>query len=250
MKAFVLSILASLVFLSFIGMLFPSERRERRRPEHFNPPPPVITNCPEDNPVIDSDDPNEKYRYVDLSFPPADFKNRSYGQYRFSYGKKIELNLNNGELEYDFGTKLSRGWFFLKDLLYTDVTGDGVADALIWLNHVECGVSCDGGRALFFIYTARNGEWKEIWRYETGSMADGCGLKSLTVLNKQLVLQMFGRCAQPETFGSYAERFVASYTTISQFRFNGSRFVKRETDFVSVPAKNVKNFESEIHILE
>jgi hypothetical protein len=249
MKAFVLSILSSVIFLVLIGLLFHSEKREL--PRAYVYPPTVITDCPKVNSAPAKPfDPNEKFRYVDLSFPQSDFKNRSYGQYRFSSGKTIDLKVTNGELEYDFEPQGSRGWFFLKDILFTDVTGDGTADVLIWLVHVECGLSCDGGRALFYIYTIRDEAWKEIWKYETGSYGYGCGLKSLTVLNKQLVLQMFGRCAEPENVDSEAEKFVATYSTISQFRFNGSRFVKRENEFVSVPKTEVMNFNAKIHIVE
>lgn len=251
MKAFVLSILSSLVFLSLIGLLFGSDKREVERMYIYSPP--VAADCPKFTPPPPPPpfDPNDKFRYFDAKLPTASdfFKNRSYGQYKYSWGQTIDLKLTNGEFEYDFGPEGARGWFFLKDLLYTDVTGDGIAEALVWLVHVECGASCDGGRSMFYLFTARNEKWHEIWKYETGSYGYGCGLKSLTVLNKQLVLQMFGRCAQPD-LETGSEKFVSTHTTITQFRYNGSRFVQREMEILPSPAREVKNFDAEIHIVE
>ena len=246
MKAFVLSILSSLVFLFFIGIVFHSETRETRK---YVYPTTIIKDCPQVNPPAPvQSDPNEKYRYVDLSFPTNDFKNRNYGQYKLTSGKMLSLKVTNGEFEYDLGTTDEQGWFFLKDVLFTDVTGDGNADAVVYFSHVECGGSCDGGRALFFIYTIRGDEWKEIWQYETGSLGYGCGLKSLTVLNKQLVLQMFGRCSQPKE--TEKQKFMVTDTTLANFSFNGTRFVKTDSVVIPAPAREVKNFDAKIHIID
>jgi hypothetical protein len=247
MKAFVLSILTSLVFLSIIGLLSNSEKRDRPR----YPPQTILADCPKVTKVKEPLDPNEKFRYVDGLFSHVDFKNRSYGQYRYSSGEKFDLIVRDGEFEYDFGPQEARGWFFLKDTFFTDVTGDGKPDAIVWFAHVECGVSCDGGRALFYVYSAAGDELKEIWRYETGAYSDGCGLKSLTIMNKQLVMQMFGRCSPPEKMTSEGVgKFMVSDTTILNFRFNGSRFVERSSEFLSAPTREVKNYNAEIHIVE
>lgn len=250
MKAFVLSILTSLVFLSLIGLFSNSENRKRPRIQYI-PPQTTLGDCPKVTTVKEPLDPNDKYRYVDGYFSLVDFKNRSYGQYRFESGEKFDLTLRNGEYEYDLGPGKGRGWVFLKDVFFTDITGDGKLDAIVWFAHVECEVSCDGGRALFYAYSAARDELKEIWRYETGPYAYGCGLKSLTVMNKQLVMQMFGRCSPPEWVTSGGrDKFKISDTTILNFRFNGSRFVEGNSEFVSTRVREVKNYDATIHIID
>jgi hypothetical protein len=50
-------------------------------------------------------------------FHGIDFKNRSY-PYRFSWGKTINVPLNNGRYEYDISN--DRGWFDLAHVYVTD----------------------------------------------------------------------------------------------------------------------------------
>jgi hypothetical protein len=122
---------------------------------------------------------------------------------------------------------------------------------LLWLWHVGCGVSCDGGNALLFVYRAHRGSLKEIWRFETGSYAYGCGLKSLTIMRKQITVQMFGKCLKPRSGYSGPGKFMVGNTTLSSFRFSGGRFVKRETEFFYAPIRDVKNFDdAQIHIID
>src|SRR5437660_6577429 len=82
-------------------------------------------------------------------FHGIDFKNRSY-PYRFSWGKRVHIPLKNGRYEYDF--RIERGWFDVSHVYVTDLTNDGHSEAIIMIWHVACGVSCDGGSALFYIY--------------------------------------------------------------------------------------------------
>src|SRR5215470_1080503 len=118
-------------------------------------------------------------------FYNVDFWNFSYGPYILRDGKKIQLTLLNSKLEPD-----SSNVFSLKDVYYRDVTGDGDAEAIAWLTHVECAGSCDGGSNLFYIFTVKDGKPKPIWEYETGSYANGCGLKSLTISGPHMVMEL------------------------------------------------------------
>ena len=113
------------------------------------------------------EDINKKYRIAPEAFAHIDFENHSYGSYRLPSGKKIDLHLKDGKLEYDY-QDADTGWIEFNDVYYADVTGDGVPEALVILSHVECGVSCDGGSALFYIYSARKHRLYRIWKYETG----------------------------------------------------------------------------------
>ena len=166
------------------------------------PPKPKISSVPVATPQPSIEepkrqiDPNDQFRRVPALWASIDFEHHSYGPYRFYGGRKINLTLKNGEYEYDFYE--SQGWFSLRDVYYVDITGDQIPEAFVNLSHVECGVSCDGGADLFFIYSKNaEGKLKELFQYETGTYAYGCGLKSLTLEGGEVQIELFGRCPEP-----------------------------------------------------
>ena len=188
-KALLFAFLFSALFIVLLGVSVPA-KRTRKLPLTIVNAPPVT------KPFVPSsasyEDPLEKFRLVPANFREVDFKNFSYGVYVPSKGKPVKLTLTEGAMWDD--TSL----FDLQDVYYKDVTGDGSAEAIVRLLHLRCNGSCDGGADLFYIYTTRNGTFKNIWQYETGSFADGCVLKSFTLGNKQMVLELFGSCAPSE----------------------------------------------------
>jgi hypothetical protein len=190
---------------------------------------------------------NENFRIVPEKFKYVDFKNLSY-RYRLLYGRRIGVTLKDGEYEYDF--RDDRGWFNLSDVYYADVTSDGNPEAIVMLWHVSCGVSCDGGAALFYVYTARMNKLKMVWQYETGSLAYGCGLKSFAVKNRNVIIELFGRCSDPRKEFPGRGKFQVEDTTRSIFRFNGRHFVEGKREFISAPERSVLNYKSEIRINE
>ncbi|HEX7330497.1 MAG TPA: hypothetical protein VF290_03305 [Pyrinomonadaceae bacterium] len=246
MKATLLSFVSLLVSLCLFALLF--------RPE---PPTnqPLPTNCPAPTPaalpqaVVKNEpaDPNEKFRIVPSNFAHVDFSNRSYGLYRTFSKVNISLNLINGDYDYSDGD--GGQWFRLKDVYFTDVTGDERPEAIVLLTHVQCGVSCDGGSTLILVYKT-HGSVEEIWRFETGSNADGCGLRSLTIMRKQITVEMFGKCPNPQLGYSGPGKFLVGHTTVSNFRLSGGRFVKRETEVFFAPVRDVKNYQPQIHIID
>lgn len=186
----------------------------------------------------------EEFREVPEHFKNVDFKNYSYGPYALPNGGTLDLTLYNGELT----LPLNPGWFSFRDVYYKDVTGDGKAEAIVRLSHVECGVSCDGGTNLFYIYAVQNGRLKRIWEYETGSYAYGCGLKTFIVADKQLVLQLFGHCPKQGTDYPGPSKFVVEDFTYILFEFNGRRFVRNAIEFFPTPPTNVMNYQPTIRI--
>ena len=178
----------------------------------------------------------------------VDFKNRSYGLYRISSKNTISINLIDGNYEYSDGD--GGEWFSLKDVYFTDVTGDESPEAIVFLWHVRCGGSCDGGNALLLVYETYGGSLKEIWRFESGSYAYGCGLKSLTVMKRQFTVRMFGKCSNPQSAYSDSGKFMHYDTTLSNFRLVRGNFVKKETEFFSAPLTDVKNYKPQIHIID
>ena len=247
MKATLFSFMSLLVSLCFFVLLFPPEQSANH---------PLAANCPSPTPIslpqapvkTEPADPNEKFRIVPSNFAHVDFSNRSYGLYRTFSKVNISLNLINGDYDYSNGD--GGQWFRLQDVYFTDVTGDDSPEAIVSLWHVQCGASCDGGSALFLVYRTHGESLKEIWRFETGSDADGCGLKSLTIMRNQFTVQMFGKCPNPQTGYSGLGKFLVGDTTLSNFRLSGGRFVKRETEIFFAPVRDVKNYQAQIHIIE
>jgi hypothetical protein len=187
---------------------------------------------------------NESYRVVPDDFKTVDFNNFLYGVYASPKGKELDLTLYGGVLELPDDL----GRFELEDVYYKDVTGDQRPDAIVRLSHVQCGGSCDGGSDLLYVYTFSDGKLKNAWQYETGSYAYGCGLKTLSLGNKQLVLQLFGRCPKQATEYPGTAKFVSEDLTFKVFEFDGRRFVTKTIEYIPEPAQNVKNYKPEIRI--
>jgi hypothetical protein len=244
MKATLFSFVSLLVSLCFFALLFRPGDRSRQT----NVPSPTPIDSPQVQVETKPEDPNEKFRIIPANFKDVDFENRDYGSYGNSSEDPISLNLVDGDYEYSEGDVGES--FNLVDVYFSDVTGDESPEAILVLWHVQCGVSCDGGSALFLVYRIDSGSLKEIWRFETGSYEYGCGLKSLTVMKKQITVQMFGKCSKPRLGYSGPGKFLVGNTTLSNFRFSRGRFVKSETEFFYAPIKDVKNFDAPIHIID
>lgn len=241
LPALLVSLLFSLVFLATFALGY--------EPVRPYAPPVHIACSPSPAPLVHVDalrpeDPNEKFRVVPENFPHVDFSNWRYGRYHF-WRSKLNLTLKDGVREYQF--KEGGGeTFWLEDVFYTDVTGDDKPEAIVMMWHVQCGASCDGGSALFYIYENHESGLRRIWEYETGAMAYGCGLKSLTVSNKQIVLEMFGQCWQPASSFEVSGKFLVRDLTRSVFHFNSGRFVKRLTEVTATPATGLRNYTPQI----
>lgn len=185
--------------------------------------------------------------HVADQFHGIDFSNRSL-PYRFSWGKQIQLALKNGNYEYDFQNE--RGWFRLENVYVTDVGGDKRPEAIVMLWHVACGVSCDGGSALFYIYSFDRGRLKPVWTYETGNLAYGCGLKSFSANRSALTVELFSWCSKQNRVlnETLTGKFQVKGTTRVTFKSNGVRFVARKRDFFPSAERSVINYEPQIHV--
>lgn len=187
----------------------------------------------------------EKFKIAPKEFKQIDFKNYSYS-YKFYNGRKTNITLKDGEFEYDF--KEDKGWFSLSEVYYVDLTNDTKAEAIVLLWNVSCGVSCDGGSALFYIYTIKQNQLKSLWQFETGSLAYGCGLKSFTVRNKKLQLELFGNCNDKMNDSSSLGKFQVKDTTQMTFAFNGAKFIAEKKEAAFAPERNVMNYNPQIII--
>lgn len=178
-------------------------------------------------------------------FHGIDFKNFSY-PYRLSSGKHLNFRLKNGQYEYDYPN--ARGLVELKHIYITDLMNDRESQAIVMLWHATCGASCDGGSALFYLYSFRNRRLNRIWQYETGSLGYGCGLKSFSTKRGTLTLELFGRCSRDNQTDSSTGKFLVKDMTRLTFKSNGSGFVLRKRQFFSSPERDVRNYEPEFNV--
>lgn len=243
-KALVVAGICCLVFIGFLGFVRrPAARIRKVTTTVTIPAPKSPTQILESvNPA--SRDLLARYRGVPDNFKHVDFRNRSYGLYEYANAREIDLKLTQSEMQ----LPKNAGWFSLQDVFYNDFTGDGQPEALVRLSHVECGGSCDGGADLFYIYTQRNGQLKTLWQYETGTYAYGCGLRSLTVNQRQLTLELFGRCPKPATDDPGTTKFLAKDLTFLLFEYDGQRFERLMIEYFKTRTANVKNYKPVIHI--
>ena len=243
-KALLFALLFSCLFIVVIASARPHPRRIRISTNEFKVPTPVAPHkFPE--PYLSSVHLLDRFRVRPERFRQVDFKNHSYGPYTSSDGTMIDLSLEHNELR----LPKNSGWFALRDVYYKDVTGDGREEAIVWLSHVQCSSgSCNSGTDLFYIYTVRNGILKSIGRYETGTYTDGCGLKSLTLFNKQIMLALFGDCPKPAMDDPGEPKFIAGGFTIILSEFDGRRFTQKSTEYFVTPPTNVGGFEPMINI--
>jgi hypothetical protein len=245
-KATFLALFVTLTFIALLSVVFPRSERKKeiRSNSHVAVPAPLTpSKLLEVEPPAFADA-NEQFRVIPEHFKNVDFKNHSYLLYD-SPGIAPELILSDGRLQLPENT----GWFAWRDVHYKDVTGDGKAEAIVRLTRVKCNrSSCDGGADLFYVYAIHKGKLTTLWQYQAGSRGYGCSLKSLTVTEKQLVLELFGQCPNEGTHYPEAVKFLISDLTFTLFEFDGRRFVKKATEFVITGARDVRNYEPSIHL--
>jgi hypothetical protein len=186
------------------------------------------------------------------SLVPNDFKQIDFKNYAFPYkdynGKRRNVPLKNGEYEYDFADE--RGWFTFEDVAYVDMTNDGRSEAIVMLEHVTCGASCDGGAGLFYIFSAQRNKLESLWQYETGSGAYGCGLKSIIVKGGRVNLELFGRCIHGNNPPAGLAKFLVKDLTRIAFGWNGREFVTTRKKIIASPVRDLKNYLPVISIHE
>jgi hypothetical protein len=242
-KALLCAAVVSILFIFVFALARPRVRTVRTLRTEYTVPPPTTPYKTHES-EFPAKDLLEEFRVPPEQFEQIDFRNFSYGRYSWPDGRKINLRLDHSVLKLP-----DNSWFLLKDVYYRDVTGDGLEEAIVWLTHLHCNAGpCDGPTDLFYIYTMRKGLLKPIWEYETGSYAQGCGLRSLTLWKKQINLMMFGECPKPANDQSGPPNYIARGFTHILLEFDGWRFTQKSTDFYVTPATDLNNYEPAINI--
>ena len=187
--------------------------------------------------------------------PPAfrrvDFKNLSYP---ISWKNEM-VSLQDGKREYYQHKNLGNGWFELSGVDYVDITGDEREEAVVVLDAVLCGVSCDGGSHLFYFYSVEKSKLRLLWRFETGSLGYGCGLKSFHLGKRKITLEVFNTCIfkgatleplhDPEQSGG---KFHANSHTRLDFKFHGRKPALNKREIVPSPQEDLRNYRAKISI--
>jgi len=243
LRAIVFAVATCFVFIGFLVAIHRSRNVRATTRIHISPPPPPPLEAPRitERPA----DRNQQFRIVPTNFKGIDFENRSYGDYRSSNGARRELVLTDGAFR-EFGD--SSQWFNLNDVFYTDLTGDGVPEAIVMMTHVQCTPACDAGKNLLYVYSQNDG-LREILKYESGSGYEGCSIKSLTVKNRSMALELFGRCPNPEA-SSILDIHDTYDVTRLEFSFNGKKLVEKGKTFLKVPNLHEVSYGVDVRITD
>ncbi|MBO0862585.1 MAG: hypothetical protein J2P21_29610 [Chloracidobacterium sp.] len=134
---------------------------------------------------------------------------------------KRTFQLKNGELT---ATRTPDGMIdgmgmFLRNVVYGDVTGDGVEEAIINMS-IQTGGSAIPG--IVYIFSIKGNQPKLLWYFSTGDRADN-GFRRAYALNGDLVLELNspiekkGDCC-PTRF------------TLTRYTWQGKRFRKKQQE--------------------
>ncbi|HEX6373328.1 MAG TPA: hypothetical protein VF006_30675 [Longimicrobium sp.] len=120
--------------------------------------------------------------------------------------------------------------YLLDGVVYGDVTGDGVEDAVVVVEEVT------GGSAVpnrVFVYQAGADGPRRLWSFETGDRAAG-GFKDVYVRDGVLVVELYGRDKVPSDpaslhrdDGTGSPACCPTMFTRSRYQWNGRAFVPR-----------------------
>jgi len=187
--------------------------------------------------------------------PPAfrriDFRNLSYP---ISW-KNERVLLKDGKREYYEHRNLGNGWFELEGVYYVDITGDEREEAMVVLTAVLCGVSCDGGSDLFYFYSVERNALRLLWRFETGSLGNGCGLKSFVLEKRTITLDVFNTCLfkgailEPRSdLEKRTGKFRAELITRFILEFKGREPVLKKREVLPAPQEELKSYSAQIRI--
>lgn len=193
----------------------------------------------------------DKEKDVPVEFKNIDFKNFSYP----TSFRKANVRLKDGTYQQAVRHGVGGDTFDLMNVDYVDLTGDGEKEAVVRLDWVSCGVSCDGGADLFYFFSIKHGRPTLLSRIETGSFAYDCGLKSFVLDKTNLTLETFRPCGfngvsfkgvydADETGG----KFLTNRFTQFILRFNGRRFVPRRRKVFPYPEDDFRAYERKISI--
>lgn len=178
---------------------------------------------------------------VPFEFSTTDFRNFTY-----PFGKLVD-----GKIDGRTGDPLEWSLNYSLDTVgYGDLAGSPEKEAIVLVNMLGCGASCNGGSTLIFFYGIYKNKPKLIGRIETGSRADGCSIKSLVVENKKITLEQFGHCKEDVSNASNdtTNKFTIADITKNVFAFERDKLVRVSSEIDQTGTFSALNYSSTITI--
>ena len=189
---------------------------------------------------------NAKFRQVPDEWKNVDFKNYNYTL------SNLRQTIRLKDSHYEYQIKNGGGWVDLDDVFFFDIIGDDKKEAVVMLNFVVCGGSCDGGTTIINIYNLKQEKPKVFWLYETGTNKSGCGLKSFTIKDKKITIEQFGNCLKNSNkdlnWGKYLTAFQSKDITKTVFSFVNNKLRKESNELIETETIDLRNSKLEIRI--
>jgi hypothetical protein len=207
--------------------------------QHEDPTEPPISS--EEREALET--PTKAFRIPSPEFENVDFRNHAY-PYTDDGTDQILVKLRDGHFE-DEQTR--DGWFDFEDVFYTDLTGDGKKEAIVFLYHVACGGSCDGGAFNLFVFDP-TGNLDKPSVIELGSTGYGCAARTIKLVRDKIVMDLFGDCAledgylKPTDESQGMSKFRIKDTTHLVLAYHGG-FAQESRYVTKVPERSVLNFQ-------
>jgi hypothetical protein len=157
---------------------------------------------------------------------------RSIDFANFTYKEFINpRTLVNGKEETDADP------LYLASVIYGDVTGDNVEEALVVLFTSVRGTAIpyDG-----YVFTMRNGRPKLLWSFPTGDRADG-GLRQMYADNGKLVVELYGKGTRigGKLYGTEGSACCPSSFTRNRYQWRTNHFRRKgKEEILSNPTKH------------
>lgn len=194
----------------------------------------------------------EEIQTEKLKRVPKQLKKVDFGNFKYPANKGVDIvPLKNGGYEFEYPHSGGET-YGLKEVFYTDLTGDDKKEAIVQISVVSCGGSCDGGSNNFYVYTVEQNKLKMLWHFETGSLADGGGLKSFRVKNKRITVDEFGKCSAAEEKVNFqcTSKFASKNVIRLTFGFNGKKIARQSEEIIAAPIFDAKNYRAAVSIEE
>lgn len=176
--------------------------------------------------------------------PPSNFRDVDFNNFAFPFG-----TLKDGSL--DTRKPLAGGTSYSVDeVLYVNLVDTPAKEALVTINKVNCGGSCDGGASSVYVYGTTSDVPRLLATLDLGSRAGGCSLKSLIVENQALSVTQFGRCRANTQLDRSIQtcKFCSKGETVSTWSFVGRKLKRTNVSETDTPEQNVMNYKSEIEL--
>ena len=158
------------------------------------------------------------------SIRDINFRNFTYDWYPSEYrgpGTAESIVLEDGAMNVGSGEGTEPRRFFLSEVVYGDLTQDGIEEAVVVLGAITSGTA---RQFSLLVYTLQGAKPERLWVLETGDRWD-FGLYSVQIVENQLVVQIY-KPSILEFEGKKHNLSSASSYLRDVYGWNGKGFVK------------------------